>query len=488
MSEPSPDRTDQRQSADREKNRAALTSVLAAVFLTGFKLLIGLLTNSLGILAEAAHSALDLVAALITLFAVRISGRPADPEHHFGHGKVENFSALIEALLLLITCAWIITEALKRLFVHEVQVEANLWSFVVMGASIFVDVNRSRMLYRVARQHDSQALEADALHFSTDIWSSSVVIGGLILVRLADRLPSYRSWLLRADAVAALVVAAIVVWVSIRLGKRTVDALLDRAPRGLEEQVRTAILGVEHVQTCGRLRLRTSGPAVFVEATVNVAADLPAALAHEVASRVEEAVTALCPRCDVMVHVEPSERADDDLLHRVRTLAARSGLAIHEVLVHPLDDGYHLSLHVEVPGDLSLEQAHQRASDLEETLRRQIATVVEVDTHIETMPTVPVESGEDVTDRQRELVEQVRIAARGQDGLNECHDIRVWQVQQSTYVSLHCTCPADLSMEQAHRCSTALERRLQQALPQVAHFLVHVEPRETRQAGNALQA
>src|SRR5512139_4165280 len=209
--------------AENEKRQAALSSVLAAIFLTTFKIIVGLATGSLGILAEAAHSALDLVAALVTFFAVRFSDRPPDEEHPYGHGKIENLSALIETVLLLITSAWIIYEAINRLFFEDVAVDASFWAFLVMGVSIFVDYNRSRLLQRAAQKYNSQALEADALHFSTDIWSSSVVIAGLALVRLSSWLRV--DWLAKADAVAAMGVAGIVVYVSLQLGRKTVSDL-----------------------------------------------------------------------------------------------------------------------------------------------------------------------------------------------------------------------------------------------------------------------
>ena len=251
------------QNAAHEKRWVALTSVLAAILLTSMKLVVGLLTGSLGILAEAAHSGLDLVAALVTYFAVRISGRPADARYTYGYGKVENLSALIETLLLLLTCVWIISEAILRLFFKSVEVEASIWAFLIMGISILVDLGRSRSLARAARKYDSQALEADALHFSTDIWSSSVVIVGLILVVLSARLGI--PWLAKADAVAAMGVAGIVVFVSLQLGKKTVTALLDAVPAGLRDEVTRAVRvpGVQEVRrtvfaAAGRRPSRTS--------------------------------------------------------------------------------------------------------------------------------------------------------------------------------------------------------------------------------------
>ena len=259
------------QQADREKHRAALSSVLAAIFLTLVKLVVGLLTGSLGILAEVAHSGLDLVAAAVTLFAVRVSGRPADREHTYGHGKVENLSALFETLLLLVTCVWIIYEAIQRLFFEEVVVEVTIWAFLVMFVSIVIDFSRSRMLSRVAKKYDSQALEADALHFSTDIWSSSVVIAGLTLVVISDWLGI--PWLAKADAVAAMGVAGIVIWVSLQLGRRTVMALLDGVPASERDAVLRAVR-VPGVIEVRQVRVRRSGPEAFADVRLTVSRDV----------------------------------------------------------------------------------------------------------------------------------------------------------------------------------------------------------------------
>ncbi|HET7841057.1 MAG TPA: cation diffusion facilitator family transporter, partial [Terriglobia bacterium] len=229
----------------KEKQSVALSSLVAAAMLTAMKIVVGVLTGSLGVLSEAAHSGLDLVAAAVTYFTVRVSDKPADRDHPFGHGKVEHLSAFIETALLLVTCAWITLEAVKRLFFREVHVEPSLAAFGVMFISITVDTFRSRALFRVARKYNSQALEADALHFSTDVYSSSVVVLGLVLVYIAEvqNIP----WLRDADPVAALAVAGIVVYISLRLGKKTVDALVDAAPEGASAQVAEAVEGVPGV-------------------------------------------------------------------------------------------------------------------------------------------------------------------------------------------------------------------------------------------------
>lgn len=278
------------------KNRIALTSVLAAVFLTSFKLVVGLLTGSLGILSEALHSGLDLIAAIITLFAVRISDIPADNEHNYGHGKIENFSALIETFLLVITCFWIIYESVNRLIVKH-PIEVNTFSFIVIITSIIIDISRSRALYRVAKKYNSQALEADALHFSTDIWSSVVVLIGLIVYKLFD--------FVYADSIAALIVAMIVLSISYRLGRRAFDVLIDRAPSKIVDQVNQVINKIPGVTNYHDLRVREGGPYKFVELNIHVNKGLSIEEAHSISENVEEEITKKIPYCKVTVHIEP---------------------------------------------------------------------------------------------------------------------------------------------------------------------------------------
>jgi cation diffusion facilitator family transporter len=296
------------QVARKDKRAAALSSVIAAVGLTTFKLIVGLLTNSLGILAEAAHSGLDLVAAAMTYFAVRVSDKPADYEHPFGHGKIENLSALFETVLLLGTSAWIIYEAIQRLFFHpDIIPEASIWSFIVMGASIAIDFTRSRILSRAAKKYKSQALEADALHFSTDIWSSSVVIVGLIGLTIAGQF-SNLAWLHRADSVAALVVAIIVIYVSAQLGYRTISALLDTAPKGLAEKIEKVAAGVPGVVDAHAIRIRPSGAHTFIDMHVTMDGSLSLQEAHAATEVIEDAILKEVSPADVTVHVEPAEK------------------------------------------------------------------------------------------------------------------------------------------------------------------------------------
>jgi len=313
--------------ADHEKKVVAMTSVVAAVLLTGTKLTVGVLTGSLGILSEAAHSGLDLVAAGITLWAVRAAARPADREHSFGHGKFENLSALAETLLLLGTCVWIVWEAIARLLFHTVEVKVTVWSFAVILLSVVVDISRSRALLRVAKKHGSQALEADALHFSTDVWSSGVVLVGLAGVGLAPRLGL--PWLARADAVSALAVAGIVVWVSLQLGKKCLDDLLDASSPEARGEILVAALSVGGVVSVERVRMRRSGPESFVDVTIAVAPSLAIGQAHAIADSVEAAVRAVQSGADVVVHVEPAASRTPSLLARELARSRRGAGARH---------------------------------------------------------------------------------------------------------------------------------------------------------------
>ena len=293
------------QDGIHEKKSAALSSVIAAVALTVFKIAVGFATGSLGILAEAAHSGLDLMAAMMTFLAVRFSGKPADQNHLYGHGKMENLSGLFETFLLLVTCFWIIYEATHRLLFHPVEVEVTLWSFAVMTTSIGVDLSRSRMLYRAAKKFNSQALEADALHFSTDIWSSAVVILGLFCMKLSEWVPSL-AFLRQADSVAAIVVGLIVVYVSMQLGIRTVQALLDVAPSGIEKKIISAVEIVAGVTDCHHVRLRYSGPQLFVDIHVRLDGNKTLKEAHNLTEEIERVIQQLVPNADVTIHPEPN--------------------------------------------------------------------------------------------------------------------------------------------------------------------------------------
>ena len=460
-----------------EKRSAARNSVYAALFLTSMKLVVGLSTGSLGILAEAAHSGLDLVAAFVTLMAVRISDKPADREHPYGHGKVENFSALFETVLLFVTCAWIIYEAVHRIFFQAKTINPSLWAFLVMAVSIGVDISRSRMLYNAARKHHSQALEADALHFHTDIWSSSVVIGGLALVWLGQHVMSgARGFLEKADALAALAVAFIVLFISYKLGKSTIGMLLDRAPEGLLVEFRRASEAVDGVLSVGNVRVRRSGPRVFVDMNVEVDRNLSIEKTHAIAESVEAMVQQLSPGADVVVHTDPREAERESMARRIRGIANRNQMAVHNIGLHEDRGQVIVDLHLEVDDHLSLEQAHEQASHIEKDLRADLPEISVINTHIESRGTGLADDGAVVTDRESRLAIKIKGIADKVAGHEACHNISVRRQGKQYSVSLHCTFDDKMPIIQVHDITTRIEERLRREIPSLERVIIHAEP------------
>jgi cation diffusion facilitator family transporter len=458
--------------AAAEKRSVALSSVAAAIFLTALKLVVGLWTGSLGILAEAAHSGLDLAAAGVTYLAVRVSDQPADQRHTYGHGKVENLSALFETLLLFLTCIWIIYEAIQRLFFEPAEVQASIWAFLVMAVSIIIDVSRSRALMHVADKYNSQALEADALHFSTDIWSSSVVIVGLIFVRIADALQA--PLLAKADAVAALGVAAIVILVSYRLGKRAVDALLDAAPQGLREQIMRAahVPGVLDVREA---RVRQSGPMTFADLTLAVQPETSIEHGHRIADQAEAAVSKILPESDVMVHVEPEDHHEVGDLDKVRIIAEQHGMNAHALRLIDLGEERSLELHLEVDDAGRLDEAHGRATAFEREVRERIPGISSVVSHIEPMGAHAQHPRGAPSDEGR-VMGALRSLEREMQVEFNFHKVQVRRVGDELMLSLHCELDPGTDLHDAHSFSEQLELGLRARIPQLARVIIHVEP------------
>jgi cation diffusion facilitator family transporter len=458
-----------------EKRSVALTSVAAAVFLTGFKIVVGLLTGSLGILAEALHSALDLVAAVVTYLAVRYSDRPPDERHPYGHGKVESLSALFETFLLLATCTWIIWEAVERLFFKDVHVEPSVWAFVVMGTSIVVDIGRSRALKRAALKHGSQALEADALHFSTDIWSSSVVILGLTLVALG-RGTTMEPLLLKADAMAAMVVAFIVLGVSWRLIRAALDVLMDRSPEGLVAEVERLAYGVPGIVGCRRVRTRVVGNRTFVDRVLEVPRSTPLERSHELATHVEARIEAALPHTDVTLHVEPVAQEAEDWAQKVQGAAGRLGHYVHDVRVSSDGRRRVVHCHLEVDPGLSLRDAHAQADRFEEALLAEFPEVAEVNTHIESRDDGVLPDEEVLRDvpkveaALRAILHELKVKGA-------CHDVKVYRLGNRRIVALHCDLEGDQPVGEAHALSSRVGEALKKRFPEILRVQIHLEPK-----------
>ena len=455
-----------------EKRAVAGSSLLAALAMTFFKIIVGITTGSLGILSEAAHSGLDLIAAIITFLSVRVSDKPADADHQYGHGKIENFSAFLETGLLLLTCVWIIYEAVQRLFFHHVHIEPSLAAFVVLVASMIVDYWRSQALGRIAAKYDSQALEADALHFSTDIWSSSVVVLGLLLVLLGRTYGI--DWLQDADPVAALAVAGIVVYVSWRLARKTIDALLDAAPLGVRAQILDAVAKVEGLLEVDRVRIRRAGNRYFADLSVALARSVTFQRAEQVSDAVTAAVRRVLPDADVVVHSVPRPADRENIFDRIRAVATRHNFNVHDVSVQNLKGHLHVEQHLELDERLSMKDAHDRVTLLESEIRKDVPEISSILTHIESEPST-IEPGDEVR-RDAELERKLKAIVSEFPEVHDVHDVEVKHVRGRVYVSCHCTFSDDLPLSRVHDVQTDLEIRFKQAAPELFRVLIHPEP------------
>ena len=460
------------ESMRAEKRGVAGNSVLAALAVTALKIVVGVTTGSLGILSEAAHSVLDLVAAIITLFSVRVSDMPADATHQYGHGKVENFSAFIETGLLLLTCIWIVYEATLRLFFRHVEIAPSLPAFAVLFVSMAVDYWRSGALGKIAAKYDSQALEADALHFSTDIWSSGVVVLGLLLVRIG-RTYGIR-WLSNADPVAALFVAGVVVYVSWRLARKTIDALLDAAPVEVRSEIVAAVSKVDGLLEVDRVRIRRAGNRYFADLSVGLARNVTFQRSEQVADAVADAVHDVLPDADVVVHPVPRALRTENIFDRVRAVATRHNVNLHDISVQDLNGLLHVEQHLELDERLSLKDAHDRVTVIEAEIRSDVPEVSSILTHIESEPAT-IESGNEVL-RDAELEKKLKAIADGFPEIFDMHDVQIKRVRGRLYISCHCTLSDELSLSRVHDISTELETRFKQEAPELFRVLIHPEP------------
>jgi cation diffusion facilitator family transporter len=453
--------------ASVEKQKAAISSVIAAVFLTLFKLIVGLTTGSLGILSEAAHSGLDLVAAALTYFAVKIADKPADREHTYGHGKFENLSALFETLLLILTCGWIIYEAVNRIFFHEVHIEVNFWSFAVIVTAIIVDYSRSRILFKAAKKYNSQALEADALHFSTDILSSGVVIIGLIGAGFGFH---------KADAFAALVVSGIVMWISFRLGKRTIDMLTDRIPDvGLVDKVREEVLKIDGVVNCRNIRIRQAGSKSFIDMVVDIKRTIPFEQAHQIMNVIEERIKKMIPNVDIVIHAEPIETDDETVIDKIRMILVHSGMSAHNIEVQKVKDRYFVDLHLECKEKQTLEEAHEIANQIEEAIKNKIENVERISIHIDEESDM-IKETKIVNDRCEDMVQRIISIAKSHKGVVDCKDITVMEIDGKYKVTMNCLLDKSLTLSEAHEIATTIENQIYLDIKEVSKVIVHAEP------------
>ena len=489
-----------------EKRSAALASVIAALGITLLKLVTGILTGSLGMLSEAAHSGIDLIAAALTLFSVRVSDRPADADHNYGHGKVESLSAFVETGLMLVSCVWIVIEALRRMiFTEHLAVKVSVWPFLVLLLSITVDFTRSRRLRRVARLYQSEALEADAVHFGTDIWSSFAVLLGLTATAIGEHW--HLQFLELADPIAALVVSVIILRVCWHLATQTVDTLLDATPSGMpgqaEDKTRREIrdglirdlAAIDGVLTVDRVRTRRAGSSYFADLTLGMPRNLTFQRSEQITMAATAAVQRVLPGADVVVHSVPTASVAESVHDRIRAVAARANLAIHDVSVQQYDGALHVEQHLEVDETLTLSKAHALVTQLELEMRKEVPAIASILTHIESEPATIERPASLDRDRQLELhlrrvsqafpeildiheVVVTRLGGSDRPGITEKFETgdRSHKPNDKMQVSCHCTLPDDLPMARVHAIITAFEDAFKLDSPEVSRLLIHPEP------------
>jgi len=440
-------------------------SVVAAAVLLTIKLVAGLAVHSLGLVSEALHSGTDLVAALLTFFAVGVAVRPADVTHQYGHGKAEHLSALAEATILVGASILIAWRAINHLVgATPTRVEATWYALVVIAVVIVVDLSRTLVSLRGARRYQSAALQASALHFGTDLLGSAAVLVGLVLVRAGYA---------RADSAAALFVAALVLLAAARLMKRNVDVLMDRAPAEAEEAALAAIAGIEPAVEVRRLRMRQAGPRQFADVVITVPPGAAVGQGHEAADRVEAAVHDALPGSDVVVHVEPQE---DEAAIRERAHAAALGVPevreVHNVTVLDVGGRTEVSLHLKLPGEVTLEEAHEVANQVENAIAAAVPEIDSVQTHIE--PLGEAVAGRRMADDRAERDVVLRIV-RDVTGEGP-RELRFVRTDEGLLAYLTLGLDPSSPLAEAHARASEIEERIRLARPDIADVIVHTEP------------
>lgn len=460
------------RTASAEKKSAAFLSVAAACVMTALKLVVGIITGSLGMLSDAAHSAIDLAGAGLTMFSVRVSDKPADENHPYGHAKVENVSAFIETFLMLASSVWITSEAIIRIFVRPVAVEYSFWPLLVLALSMTVDYWRSRQLRAVADRYKSEALAADALHFASDIWSSIAVFIGLSAAWIGSAFGI--PWLHYADPVAAIVVSLMIVHFGWRLAWRTIGALTDSVPRETRSRVLDELHRIDGVLFIDQARMRRAGSRYFADFTLSLSRHLTFQRTEELVREATAAVRRVLPDADVVIHTVPRPTLAETIFDKVRAVAARNNVVLHDVSVQSFNGEQRVEQHIEVDENIPLRQAHDFVRRIEDEIRSELPEISSVLTHIESEPAT-IEHPQSLA-RNRKIESHLRHAAAQLPEIIDIHEVVVSRTGDKLQLSCHCTLPDELPMQRVHEVITALEDRFKIECPEVQRVLIHPEP------------
>lgn len=454
------------QSVHTEKSRVAAISIFASAAMAAAKFVVGIAIGSLALISEALHSSVDLVATVVTWMVVQVSDKPADHEHHYGHGKMESLSALGVIAMLYVLAGGILVAAYGRLREGTPPPTLSAIPFVVLLIDIAVNLWRAFALHRTARATKSQALAADALHFASDVLGSIAVIIGLTLSGLGY------AW---GDAAAAVGVAVVISALGLRLAGSTVETLLDRAPDGVAEKATAALKAVAGVVDVERLRARMVGPTHFIDAIVQVPRTFPIDRVEAIKRQAQQAVSDALGDADLTFTAVPVARNNESIRERIMVIARNSGLAIHHVTVHDLGGKLTVSIDLEVDGEMALNAAHDIAHELERNIREEFGEDVEVDTHIEPLePELPV--GADAAPARVEAITAALSGFAANGAIHDIHSVRVRDTDAGEIVNFHCRAAPSMSVIKVHENVDALERALRRAFPTVKRVISHAEP------------
>jgi cation diffusion facilitator family transporter len=456
-----------------EKRRVAWRSMAAAAAMTLLKLAAGLFSGSLGVLSDAAHSGLDLAGSALTFFSVNVSDKPADEDHTYGHGKIENLSAFAEAGLMAASCAWIVWEAATRMMYHAVNLHHSFWPVLVLITSIAVDRWRSRQLRAVALRTGSPALATDAFHFASDIWATLAVLAGLGATWLGSVFGV--AALHYADPCAAILVSLLILRMAIRLGHEAVGALLDEIPAETRRRLVREVERVDGVLDVERARVRRAGAGYFVDLTLAMPRRFTFEHTSELVNAATAAVQSVLPAADVVIHTIPRESRTESIFDRVRAAAARNNVSVHELSAKSHHGRLQIELHVEIEENKKLSEAHSFVTALEAEILREVPEIESVLTHIESEPAT-IEPPDDVVVEDRRIELALRAAAVGIHDIVDVHAITVGRTREHISVTCHCTLPDDLPMHRVHEAITELEDRFKLECPEVYRVTIHPEP------------
>jgi cation diffusion facilitator family transporter len=455
---------------NKKKINVAFTSVIGAIFIVTVKTIATVQSGSLAVLSELFHSSTDFVAALATIIAIKYSSKPPDNVHHYGHEKIESFSALFQVFILVIMCGYIFYEAVDRI-IHPHELSLNVFTFGAILICIFIDFSRARALKRVAVETKSQALEADALHFSSDIWSSFVVIISMIF--------SYFNISRLFDPISAIIVAFIIIYATFNITRKALHSLMDGVPTGLTENIRKAVLTVNEVESLESLRVRTSGSKIFVDMKILVSRLLSFANTHGIINKVESEVKKIVPESDIVIHYEPIETNKETINEKIRLIVNDMGFKCHDIFSHKLDNEIFSEIHIEIDDIDDLNRAHDIVSEIEKSILKNIPLITKIKIHIDE-PSEKIFETTDITSKSEDLISKIHRIINNFDSKINCSESKIVETGGRIRILLTCVFENNLKFDDVHDKVTTIESKIysevKELYPNLSNVIIHAEP------------